>query len=103
MFDAVYRAKRGEGLVVLAVDYRESRDLARSYVGEQKLSLPVLLDTHGDVAQLYRVAGLPVTYFIGADGVVRGITIGVVAREDLTKKLAAIGVDVPPGALKEPG
>jgi cytochrome c biogenesis protein CcmG/thiol:disulfide interchange protein DsbE len=66
-------------------------------VREQDFQMPVLLDTRGDVAQVYRVGGLPVTYFVDREGIVRSVNFGLVTEDELVKRLARIGVDVPPG------
>ena len=86
-------------MVFLAVDFKETAAQAKAFIEEQKLTLPVLLDRQGDVAQAYRVTGLPVTYFIDADGVVKGVTIGLVTHDDLLKKLSQVGVEVPASVL----
>jgi hypothetical protein len=43
------------------------------------------------VAEHYRVRGLPVTYFLDRDGVVRHIEIGEVSLEELERYLTEAG------------
>jgi peroxiredoxin len=100
-FDSVYRSQRESDFTVLAVNFQESRKEARTYMAENNLDLPTLLDARGEVAQAYRVAGLPATFFIDRDGIVREVNLGLVTRDQLVKKLTAIGVTVAAGVLKD--
>ena len=82
-------------LVVLAVDEGESagqvRDYLASLLGAGASRLTALLDDHSAGAR-YAVSGLPVTVFVGADGIVQSVRIGQLHDDDLTSALAAIGV-----------
>jgi cytochrome oxidase Cu insertion factor (SCO1/SenC/PrrC family) len=82
-------------LVVLAVDVGDDanqvRDYLRSVLGADAGRLTALLDDHSTGAR-YGVSGLPVTVFVGADGIVQSVRIGQLHDDDLTTALAAIGV-----------
>jgi cytochrome oxidase Cu insertion factor (SCO1/SenC/PrrC family) len=82
-------------LVVLAVDEGESasqvRDYLASLLGADASRLTALLDDHSAGAH-YGVSGLPVTVFVGADGIVQSVRVGQLHDDDLTTALAAIGV-----------
>jgi thiol-disulfide isomerase/thioredoxin len=65
-----------EGLVVLAVNYEESAEVAEAFVRETGLTLPVLLDGDGAVARRYRVPGLPASYFVDRRGALVGTVLG---------------------------
>jgi len=66
--ERLYRAYRDKGLVVLAVDLRETAKPVRSFLRELKVSFPALLDEDGSVAFMYGVRPLPTTYLVGRDG-----------------------------------
>ena len=84
-------------VVFLGVDYQESRDRAQSILDIFKAKYPAVLDTEGTVAEHYRVGqGLPTTFFIDKDGILRGQQIGQVRREDLVNNLAKLGVNYTP-------
>jgi len=70
---------KDKGLVVLAVDIRESAKTVRAFTQELKLSFPALLDQKGSVAYTYSVRPVPATYLIGRDGKILGRAFG--ARE----------------------
>lgn len=43
---------------------------------DYNLSFPVLLDMRGNVAGKYNIRGIPTTYFIDSDGMIRDMQIG---------------------------
>jgi peroxiredoxin len=66
--ERLHRANKDKGLVVLAVDIRESARTVRGFIQELKLSFPTVLDEDGSVAYMYAVRPVPATYLIGRDG-----------------------------------
>jgi len=64
------------GLVVLAVNQGESLSRVNKFLEDRNLSIPVLLDTNNAVGQKYRVVGIPTTYLIDEDGVIKGKKVG---------------------------
>lgn len=87
-----YEQRRASGdLVVLAVDrlHEDSEGAVRAFVREFGLSFPVLLDADEEVVRRFNVTGLPATFFIDRDGVVRAIHVGPVLGELLTQGIAA--------------
>jgi peroxiredoxin len=82
IYVAAYDRNKDKGLVILAVDEQEQVDLVQKFVTEQKLPLQVLLDKDGQAATLYRVRGLPSTYFVNADGVLVKAQRGALKSDD---------------------
>lgn len=64
------------GLVVLAVNFRESQDDVRSFVKQHGLTFTTLLDEQEMAFGLYRAWSLPTTYLINKNGEVVGKVIG---------------------------
>jgi len=87
--------KAHPNLEVLAVDEGESaaqvRDYLRSVLGGDASLLTALLDADHSVGATYAVQGLPVTVFVGADGIVQSVRVGEFRADDLSSGLAAIG------------
>jgi cytochrome c biogenesis protein CcmG, thiol:disulfide interchange protein DsbE len=93
MVVAAFGAHHGAGLVVLAVNGRDqetSTRAVRKFVAEFQMSFPVLLDEKGRVRKLYGLRGLPTTVFVGADGVVRAVSIGPLTAAALQQDLGLI-------------
>ena len=66
----------GQGLVILAINYRESPDKVRSFVKQHGLTFTTLLDKEEKVFGLYRAWSLPTTYLINKNGEIVGKVIG---------------------------
>ena len=60
-------------LIILAVNIRGDVDKVSYYIGTQKFTFPVLLDTNGDVDSIYRAPFFPTSYFIDSTGIIRHI------------------------------
>jgi peroxiredoxin len=73
-----YQVNKDNGFVVLAVDstVQDTATNAQTFVDENKLSFPILMDTTGEITRLYRVQSLPTSFFIGADGIIREVVVG---------------------------
>ena len=75
--DRLYRSLTGSDFVMLAVNEDEGgAGSVASFLQQDKLSLPVLLDTGSEVARLYGTYKLPETYIVDRRGVVRYKAIG---------------------------
>ena len=73
---AAYNRYRQEGLEIVAVNLQEDEDTVARFVQEFGMQFPVVIDRGGEVADKYRVVGVPTSYFIDRSGVVRSIYIG---------------------------
>ncbi|MEI8169550.1 MAG: TlpA disulfide reductase family protein [Rhodoferax sp.] len=65
-----------EKLVVLALNFKESKTVAERYVQRTGLTLPVLLDPDGVMARQWGATAFPTTVLIAADGRVKGVVRG---------------------------
>ena len=79
------------GLVVLGVDLQEHPDIVRGFVDGFGASFPIVIDTTGDVAARYRLLGLPATFVVDREGVIRGQHVGELTEDILAKKLRDAG------------
>ena len=76
-----------DGFVVLAINSQESIDTVTGFLGDHEFTFPVLLDPDGVVMSSYEIRGLPTSFFIDRDGIVRGVWSGQLSPSQL-KKLA---------------
>ena len=87
----VYDEMHEKGLVVLAINIGESSSKVKSFLQDNDLSLPVLLDTRGVVAQRYNIKGIPTTFFIDKDGTIREKIIGAfTSKAQIEERLSKI-------------
>ena len=74
----IYEKYREQGFTILAVNAtnQDSRNAAADFVEEHQLTFPILLDTSGEVSDLYNLRSLPTSFFINADGIIEKVIIG---------------------------
>jgi len=72
----VFEEWSGQGLVVLTINIGESPSQVEEFMQSQGLSLPVLLDLKGSIAQKYNIWFIPTTFFLDKDGIIQGIKAG---------------------------
>ena len=83
--EQLYRAYGKDGLVILAVsiDRVTTKKDIPPFVKSMDLTFPVLVDSWGQTDKRYKLMGVPETYIIGRDGVLREKVIG---PRDWTRK-----------------
>ncbi len=76
--EVLYRQFKDDGLVVLAVsiDRVTTKDDIPPFVKSMDLSFPVLVDSWGQTDKRYKLMGVPETYIIDQEGVLREKIIG---------------------------
>ena len=102
-FVAAYDRYRDEGLEVVAVNVQESASIIRPFADDFGMRFPVVLDKLGSVSDAYRLAGLPMTYFIDREGVIRSVfqgpfleqlrgtqVQGAIGEDELTRRIQEI-------------
>ena len=66
----------GRPVEVITVNFGESVEKITEFVGKERMTLPVLLDTQKDAAKDWGVGGLPMTFLVDARGRVRYSVFG---------------------------
>ena len=69
----------------------DTRSSAERFIENVGVTFTIAWDTTGAVTQQYGVRGLPATFFIDRDGIVRARTYGPVLGDRLTDSIAAAG------------
>ncbi|MER3419061.1 MAG: TlpA family protein disulfide reductase [Chloroflexota bacterium] len=91
--EAVYRESKEQDFVVLAINeenasLEEARKLARDFRDELDLTFPILLDgPDGQVFRQYRLYGLPSSFIVDRDGIIRTVRFGPLNRDFLRARL----------------
>lgn len=70
--------------------YRETEELAKSYITDEGFDFPVYYDTQLEAANAYGASGLPMTVFIDKDGNVVTYASGMLTAENLAKGIELI-------------
>jgi cytochrome c biogenesis protein CcmG, thiol:disulfide interchange protein DsbE len=87
---AAWERYRDKGVVLIGVDYQDSKTAALRFMREMGGDWPTVEDADGRTALSYGVYGVPETFFIGRDGVVRYKQIGASSYELLTDRIQGL-------------
>ncbi|HIE65493.1 MAG: TlpA disulfide reductase family protein [Nitrospira sp.] len=71
-----YEEYKDRGFVILGVNFGESPGKAARLVKQMGLTFPILLDQEVEVASRYQVVSLPVSFFIGPNGIIKERVFG---------------------------
>lgn len=66
---------------IIGVNYSESADAARGFVDQFSMNYPTPLDSYGEVTGSYKLRGLPETFFLDEQGIIRDHRIGQLKSE----------------------
>jgi cytochrome c biogenesis protein CcmG/thiol:disulfide interchange protein DsbE len=84
-------AKRFEGQVAfVGVDQGEAPEVVEAYIDDLGITFQVPLDTDMAVGNRYNVQGMPTTYFVDANGVIRHMWMGEMNSVILAEGIAKI-------------
>jgi len=70
-------ADRGLQVIAVSVDDAGAEEKIRSFLVEHRLTFLVLHEPSGAIQRAYQTTGVPETFVIGADGVIRKKVIGI--------------------------
>ena len=90
LLDRLNTEFRSRGVEILAVNIRDM-DGAREFMSTEHLRLTNLIDPDGEIAQRYRVSGVPKLVLIGPDGKIRRSAAGWQDERRLREWLSSIG------------
>ena len=76
--EEAYEQYKDSGMVILGVNLTDQDSVSEveSFVQEFKLTYPILLDRDGSISYLYQIEGLPMTFFINREGIIRTVVVG---------------------------
>lgn len=83
------------GLVVIGVNQLEDEATVRQFVTEFGLTFTIALDRDGQASQAWRVYGIPQTYLIGPDGIIRKAWVGPLTYDSVIRALTDLGLARP--------
>ena len=69
--DDLHKKYSSRGFTVLSICIERSDSVVSKYLQKRQVSFPVLVDKNGEIADTYRFSGLPASFLIGKDGIIR--------------------------------
>jgi hypothetical protein len=82
------------GFTVVAVDLQENDGIVQDFADDYGMTFPIVIDRTGEVGDTWRIGGpvegIPSSYFIDAEGIVRGRVFGPMSDDALDENLSLI-------------
>jgi cytochrome c biogenesis protein CcmG/thiol:disulfide interchange protein DsbE len=78
------------GVVVLGIDYLDTEAPALAYLKQYDVTYPNGIDLQQRIAKAYRITGVPETFFIDRDGIVREVVVAPLTEAQLRAKIEAL-------------
>ncbi len=89
-----YDEHADDGLVVVAINLQEDAGTVREFADEFGMKFPIVIDRTGQVADAWRIGGpiegIPSSYFIDVNGIVRARVFGPMDEPMLAEQLAKV-------------
>ena len=89
-FEKAYQKYKDKGVLFLGIDQKESADTVRQFVKQNGYSWTFLLDIEGKAGTAYRLTGVPETFFVDREGIIREVQIGPLTQSGLESKLSKL-------------
>lgn len=89
VLEEAWRERRDE-FTAVAVSYDDLARDSRQFVEDLGVTFPVLLDVDDTVRDRYALRGIPQTFFVDEQGVLRDRVFGITTREALEEPLDAL-------------
>jgi len=86
----LYESHKEEGLIILEVNVAESAEPVTTFVQEFGMTMPVIIDSRGEVMDAYKTQSLPSSFFIDRTGVIQVRWIGFLASDLMETNLEKI-------------
>jgi len=81
---------RESGLVVLGVDFQERDEEITAFLSQVGVTFLSLVDRTGEVTRQWRATGLPTTFLIDRQGIIRDVRVGPYTDEMLDDRLGKL-------------
>jgi len=88
-----YKQYQGQGLVVIGVNFQDENtdEGVLTFMRNTLVNFPIVRDVDERVGRMYRINGLPTSYFVDKSGVIRDRVVGGPMTDDfLDKQFAKI-------------
>ncbi|MBI4187646.1 MAG: TlpA family protein disulfide reductase, partial [Chloroflexi bacterium] len=85
--EAFYQEQKTKDIIIIGIDILEPEKVVKDFVEGNKYSWTFVIDTTGEVANAYRVTGIPASFFVDREGVVRATFVGAMTKSDMETQL----------------
>ena len=85
-----YEARAEDGLEILGILHNDTVESATAFVEDMGAEWPMLYDADDVAWEDYLGLGMPTSFFVDPDGIVRAFSLGPFSEEGLERQLATI-------------
>jgi cytochrome c biogenesis protein CcmG/thiol:disulfide interchange protein DsbE len=85
--EAAYRKYKDQGVVFLGVGYLDQDTPALAYLKQYDVTYRNGIDMQQRISKAYRITGVPETFFIDKEGIVREVTIAPLTEAQLSASI----------------
>lgn len=85
--EQIHQIYQDRGLIVLGIDAQEPATKVKDFAAQSPYTWRFVLDLTGETMRRYRVTGLPTSFFIDRNGVIRGIVVGAATRSAMDARV----------------
>lgn len=90
ILESAWRKYKDEGVVFIGIDYVDTESAARAFLDRYDITYRNGPDVGSRISDAYRMQGVPETFFVDRNGMVRDLIIGELTREQLEAGIARI-------------
>jgi cytochrome c biogenesis protein CcmG/thiol:disulfide interchange protein DsbE len=94
--------EQGSQAVFLGIIFEDTEENARQYLQEMGADFPQLVDPRSTTSVDYGVAGVPETYFIDSNGIIRGKHVGPIDPQTLVNRVRELSATAASTATARP-
>ena len=92
-----------DDVVFIGLNLQESPDAVSGFKEEFDIEFPQVLNEDGRLTEIYRPIGLPTSWFIDADGVVRYVHAGPITKDVLANAIENVRAGIEPDPFASSG
>ena len=89
-FERAQQRYRDRGLTVLGVNFQERDDEIAAFMQQVGVTFPSVVDRTGEVTRNWRATGLPTTFLIDRQGIIRDVRVGAFTDAMLEERLTKL-------------
>jgi thiol-disulfide isomerase/thioredoxin len=78
-----FHATHGAKIHLVGINWGEELGEIKSFLNEYGVTYLNVIDENGKLFVLYQLSGLPTSYFLDEDGIIRGIWLGAMTAQDI--------------------
>lgn len=82
-----FHEQYGDKVVLLGIDWSEEKEEVKSFLQRYDATYTSLIDKDGKFFVLYRLVGLPTSFWVDEQGVIRGMWLGAMSLDDMVAGL----------------